>query len=159
MKEKEENKQKMFKGLNPKFNKFPKHVVDLALLMLNNAEIKRFTALGIINYLKQTKRIDQDAKVYVKFSINKYAISINGLKTEYSYNDSVFISALLAAFTSFASHAEKVIRTFVSTEKHETLEDMDMPDPKQLVVNPEEQIEEQTNEQTNEQAEKSKPAE
>lgn len=94
---------------------FPEHVVQIALLIKNNAEIRRFTALGILNYLLQKEEISGD-KRYVSFKWNKFAVKANGLMREYSYNEPFFLNALVAAFSSFSASAQRTIDDFCKKE-------------------------------------------
>lgn len=94
---------------------FPEHIVQIALLIKNNAEIRRFTALGILNYLMQKGEIRGD-KRYVSFKWNKFAVKANGLMREYSYNEPFFLNALVAAFSSFSASAQRTIDNFCRKE-------------------------------------------
>lgn len=94
----------------------PEHTRNLVYLVKNNAEIRRFTALSIINMMKQKNMIDKDAKCYVSFLFNKYSVNVNGLRQEYSYNNDIFIKSLAAAFPAFTYNAEKVITTYLNVE-------------------------------------------
>lgn len=60
-------KEKNADGLPVVTDNFPKHVVAIALLIKNNAEIRRFTALGILNYLLQKGEINGEHR-YVSFT-------------------------------------------------------------------------------------------
>lgn len=102
-------------GLPPVAANFPEHVVQIALLIKNNAEIRRFTALGILNYLLQKGEIRGD-KRYVSFKWNKFAVKANGLMREYSYNEPFFLNALVAAFSSFSASAQRTIDAFCKKE-------------------------------------------
>ena len=102
-------------GLPPVASNFPEHVVQIALLIKNNAEIRRFTALGILNYLLQKGEIRGD-KRYVSFKWNKFAVKANGLMREYSYNEPFFLNALVAAFSSFSASAQRTIDAFCKKE-------------------------------------------
>lgn len=104
-----------FRGLPPVVKNFPEHVVQLALIIKNNAEIRRFTALGILNYLLQKGEISGD-KRYVSFKWNKFAVKANGLMREYPYTEPFFINALVAAFTSFSASAQTTIDIFCHKE-------------------------------------------
>lgn len=109
------NEDEKFRGLPPVVKNFPEHIVQLALLIKNNAEIRRFTALGILNYLLQKGEIVGD-KRYVSFKWNKFAVKANGLMREYSYTEPFFINALIAAFTSFSASAQRTINYFCKKE-------------------------------------------
>lgn len=102
-------------GLPPFTEKFPEHVVRIALLIKNNAEIRRFTALGILNYLLQKGEIQGENR-YVSFKWNKFAVKSNGLMREYSYNEPFFLNCLVASFTSFSASAQRTIDHFCKTE-------------------------------------------
>lgn len=102
-------------GLPSVVSNFPEHVVQIALLIKNNAEIRRFTALGILNYLLQKGEIRGD-KRYVSFKWNKFAVKANGLMREYSYNEPFFLNALVAAFSSFSASAQRTIDAFCKKE-------------------------------------------
>ena len=112
--------KKKFNNGNKKFtkpiNNTPEHLSNLVYLLNNNAEIRRFTALGIINLCKQKGLIKQDAKCYIKFLKNKYSFNVDGLRTEFNYNNEIFITCLVAAFQSFAHYANKVINEFLNVE-------------------------------------------
>lgn len=94
----------------------PEHTRNLVYLVKNNAEIRRFTALSIINMMKQKNMIDKDAKCYVSFLFNKYSVNVNGLRQEFTYNNDIFIKSLAAAFPAFAYNAEKVINEYLKVE-------------------------------------------
>ena len=109
-------KSKKVKAIVPKFaEKFPEHIKDIALLIHNNAEIRRFTALGIINYLLQKGEIKGD-KRYVVFKWNKFAVKCDGLTREYSFREPFFLNALVASFASFSASAQKTIDQFARKE-------------------------------------------
>lgn len=109
------NREKNADGLPAVVDNFPKHVVGIALLIKNNAEIRRFTALGILNYLLQKGEITGDHR-YVSFKWNKFAVKANNLMREYSYNESFFLNALVAAFSSFSASAQRIIDEFCRQE-------------------------------------------
>lgn len=106
-------------GVKKALERTPEHVRNLVYLVINNAEIRRFTSLGIINRMKQKGFVNKEAKCYVDFYPNKYSVSVNGLKTEYHYNNSIFINSLAASFPSFAFNANKIIQTFIEAENAE----------------------------------------
>ena len=108
-------REKNADGLPAVVDNFPKHVVGIALLIKNNAEIRRFTALGILNYLLQKGEITGDHR-YVTFKWNKFAVKANNLMREYSYNEPFFLNALVAAFSSFSASAQRIIDEFCRQE-------------------------------------------
>lgn len=109
------NREKNADGLPAVVDNFPKHVVGIALLIKNNAEIRRFTALGILNYLLQKGEITGDHR-YVTFKWNKFAVKANNLMREYFYNEPFFLNALVAAFSSFSASAQRIIDEFCRQE-------------------------------------------
>lgn len=103
------------KELPPVTGRYPDHIVQIALIIKNNAEIRRFTALGILNYLLQKGEIKGTAR-YVSFKWNKFAVKCNGLMREYSYNEPFFLNALVASFASFSASAQRTIDHFCKQE-------------------------------------------
>ena len=103
------------KELPPITGRYPDHIVQIALIIKNNAEIRRFTALGILNYLLQKGEIKGNAR-YVSFKWNKFAVKCNGLMREYSYNEPFFLNALVASFASFSASAQRTIDHFCKQE-------------------------------------------
>lgn len=96
--------------------RFPEHFVKIAMILKNNSEIRRFTSLGIINYLKQKEVLDAEASAHVEFKWNKFAVACKGLTTEYSYKEHFFINCLTASFSSFANVAQQTISDFIEKE-------------------------------------------
>lgn len=109
------DKKVKVKGIVPAAANYPEHVVAIALIIKNNAEIRRFTALGILNYLLQKGEIKGDNR-YVSFKWNKFAVKCNGLMREYSYTEPFFINALVASFNSFSASAQRTIDAFCHKE-------------------------------------------
>lgn len=103
------------KGIPEVANRYPQHFVEIALIIKNNAEIRRFTALGIINYLFQKEKIKGEKK-YVKFLWNKFSINVDGLSREYSYTEPFFLNCLVASFASFSANAQRTINNFIVNE-------------------------------------------
>ena len=97
------------------FEHYPAHIVKLVNLIKSNSDIRRYTSLGILNYLSQ-KGIIGEAKGYVNFNWTKFSVTNNGLKVEYRYTEPFFINCLIASFTSFANAAQKTIGVFCSNE-------------------------------------------
>lgn len=94
----------------------PKHLKEIVLLLNNNSEIRRYTSKGMIAKLKQLGQIPKDSKAYIKFSYRKFSVSVDGLKQEFYYNNSLFTTCLTAAFPAFASNAINIIKTFCEIE-------------------------------------------
>jgi hypothetical protein len=110
-----DNKTKGKKDIAAGSENYPEHVRNLAFLMKNNSEIRRFTAIGIINYLLQKNEIKGE-KRYVSFLWNKFQVKVDGLMKEYYYTEPFFLNCLVASFTSFSASAQKTINTFTKKE-------------------------------------------
>lgn len=109
------NKKAKIKGIAPAAANYPEHVVAIAFIIKNNAEIRRFTALGILNYLLQKGEI-KGTNRYVSFKWNKFAVKCDGLIREYFYTEPFFINALVASFNSFSAYAQRTIDAFCHKE-------------------------------------------
>ena len=97
---------------------YPKHLVKIVNLVRSNSDVRRYTSLGILNYLCQ-KGVNDGTEGYVKFHWTKFSITINGLTTEYRYKEPFFLNCLIASFTSFANSAQKIIGEFCAKEMSE----------------------------------------
>lgn len=131
---KEIKSNKLQKDTSIKINntivKVPKHIANLAFIMKNNAEIRRFTALGIINYLTQIGELKGESK-YVSFKWNKFAIICDGLTKEYFYTETFFLNALVASFSTFSASSQVIINEFMSielTDKNVVIDSKDIED-------------------------------
>lgn len=69
-----------------RYTKLPKHILEVVFIIKFNAEIRRFTAKGIINTLFTRDEI-KAKRPYVKFLWNKFVVNTNGLNREYNYNE------------------------------------------------------------------------
>lgn len=98
-----------------RYAKLPKHILEVVFIIKFNAEIRRFTAKGIINTLFTRDEIKAKCP-YVKFLWNKFVVNTNGLNREYNYNETFFINSLIASFQCFAETAQETINKFCSEE-------------------------------------------
>lgn len=110
--------------LKDKLEKVPEHIRNIVYVLNNNAEIRRFTSLEMINKLREKNVISDTDKVYIKFDINKFSIIINGLAQENRYNNNFFIEAFESSFISFAKSARNLINTFCEVENREAEEEV-----------------------------------
>lgn len=101
---------------------YPEHIVKLVNLVKSNSDIRRYTSLGILNYLFQ-KGIIEEAKGYVTFNWTKFRVVNRGLSVEYRYTEAFFLNCLIASFTSFANAAQKIIGVFCSNEFEEAFKE------------------------------------
>lgn len=102
------------KGIIP-FKNVPEHIARVSVLLINNAELRRFTAIAIRNYLLQ-KDIVEPGNVYIKFGAAKFTVHNNGLVSQYRYTEKFFLNALVAAFPSFAASANRAIDNLCQIE-------------------------------------------
>lgn len=114
---KQNNKNKKHKRtyVPERYAKLPKHILEIVFIIKFNAEIRRFTAKGIINTLFTRDEI-KTKRPYIKFLWNKFVINTNGLNHEYNYNETFFINSLIASFQCFAEIAQETINKFCSEE-------------------------------------------
>lgn len=98
-----------------RYAKLPKHILEVVFIIKFNAEIRRFTAKGIINTLFTRDEI-KTKRPYIKFLWNKFVININDLNHEYNYNETFFINSLIASFQCFAEIAQETINKFCFEE-------------------------------------------
>lgn len=94
---------------------YPAHLINLVRIIKNNAEIRRFTSIGILNYLLQKGEISGSNR-YVSYKWNKFSVNYNGLIREFLYIEPFFINCLVASFTSFSAAAQKTINIFCKKE-------------------------------------------
>lgn len=114
--------------LKDKLEKVPEHIRNIVYVLNNNAEIRRFTSLAMIDTLRKENVITENDKVYIKFNTNKFSIIINGLGQEQHYNNNFFIEAFESSFVSFAKLAKNLINTFCEVENKEIEEETNKQD-------------------------------
>lgn len=104
--------------------KFGKESVELALIVKNNAEIRRFTSKNIIAHLISEGKASNEDKIHVEFLWNKFKVTRNvdgnNLSTEYLYTESFFVKSLVDSFEQFSTNASETIGAFVNKYNVET---------------------------------------
>lgn len=101
----------------------PDHVLEVAYIPKDNAAIRRYCSLNILNHLSQIGVIRKDGKGnYVKFLWNKFRVSSDGIIKEYSYREKFFLVALISSFNQFANAAQQTISDFMDKEGIDTIE-------------------------------------
>ena len=121
-KKKFEKGGKTEKGIIP-YKNIPEHIARVSVLLINNAELRRFTAIAIRNYLLQ-KDIVEPGNIYIKFGVAKFTVHNNGLVSQYRYTERFFLNALAAAFPSFAASANRAIDNLCKVELEKNMEDV-----------------------------------
>lgn len=100
----------------------PDHVLEIAYIPKDNAAIRRYCSLNILNHLSQIGVIRKDGKGnYVKFLWNKFRVSSDGIIKEYSYREKFFLVALISSFNQFANAAQQTISDFMDKEGIDTI--------------------------------------
>ena len=123
-KQNDKNKKEHKRAYVPeRYAKLPKHILEVVFIIKFNAEIRRFTAKGIINTLFTRNEI-KTKRPYIKFLWNKFVINTNGLNHEYNYNETFFINSLIASFQCFAEIAQETINKFCSEELSDHIADI-----------------------------------
>lgn len=101
----------------------PDHVLEVAYIPKDNAAIRRYCSLNILNHLSQIGVIRKDGKGnYVKFLWNKFRVSSDGIIKEYSYKEKFFLIALISSFNQFANAAQQTISDFMDKEGIDTID-------------------------------------
>ena len=101
----------------------PDHVLEIAYIPKDNAAIRRYCSLNILNHLSQIGVIRKDGKGnYVKFLWNKFRVSSDGIIKEYSYKEKFFLVALISSFNQFANAAQQTISDFMDKEGIDSVE-------------------------------------
>lgn len=115
-KERSERPARLENGLPYATKFYPQSTVKLALLIKNNAEFRRLISLAIrINLIKKGMCTKED-KVYISYYWNKYAVSINGLKTEQFFTSQEFINAFAVANNCFITYATSLLEKHMSNQ-------------------------------------------
>ena len=95
----------------------PEHIVEIAYIVKDNAAIRRFTSLNILNHLIQIGRLSSDSGgMYVNFLWNKFQVTADGLKNQYSYKEKFFLESLSKAVGQFEQSIQDTIKNFIAKE-------------------------------------------
>ena len=109
------NKQAPKKATKP-VSRVPRELEDVVKIVKYNANIKRHTALNIINRFVEDGFIDNAKGAFVDFNWQKYSVRHNGVTKEYPY-DKTFVEALVKAHEDVANDSSKYIKTFIEFAK------------------------------------------
>lgn len=108
-----------YPGLPSFVQKMDAHNVHLIRIIRTNADIRRYTALGIIKRLIDKDVIEKDSKNFVRFRWDKFTVCTDGMNTDYSYTRDEFLEAFAAAFTIIGKIAQKALEDFCLVERNE----------------------------------------
>lgn len=104
---------------------YPQSTVKIALLIKNNAEFRRMISLAIRINLVKTGACTKEDKVYISYYWNKYAVSVNGLKTEQFFTSQEFLNAFVVANNCFSSYALSIIERHMMNQFQQDCLDYD----------------------------------
>ena len=95
----------------------PEHIIEIAYIVKDNAAIRRFTSLNILNHLIQIGRLSPDSGgLYVNYLWNKFQVTADGLKSQYSYKEKFFLESLSKAVGQFEQSIQGTIKNFIAKE-------------------------------------------
>lgn len=104
---------------------YPQSTVKIALLIKNNAEFRRMISLAIRINLIKTGACTKEDKVYISYYWNKYAVSVNGLKTEQFFTAQTFLNAFAVANNCFSSYAISLLEKHMTNQFNQDCLDYD----------------------------------
>lgn len=90
----------------------PEEIQNVVKIIKYNANIRRHTALNILNTFVEDGFIPDTKGAFVDFMWDKYTVKHNGITKEYPY-DKCFVEALVKAHEDVAKDSSIVINTFV----------------------------------------------
>lgn len=118
------NKSPKQKKFERKINcRVPKHIMDIALVVINNSEIRRFTSIGILNYLNNKGDL-AGAPKYVTYKFDKFIVHSGTRTQEYLYNEVFFLTCLAASFTSFSNNVTRIINNLCEKETNKNISEV-----------------------------------
>lgn len=91
------------------------HIVRMIRVLHANADIRRYTALGIVKRLIAAGKITEEGN-YVRFRWDKYTVSSKGINTDYRYTEKVFLESFVGSFGILTSVASKSLDNFCKIE-------------------------------------------
>lgn len=113
--ENEQKKEIRYPGLPPYVQSIEPHIVRMIRVLHANADIRRYTALGIVNRLIANGTITEDGN-YVRFRWDKFTVSSKGINNDYRYTDIVFLESFVGAFGILTNVASKSLDNFCKIE-------------------------------------------
>ena len=92
--------------------KVAEEIQNVVKIIKYNANIKRHTALNILNRFVEDGFIPDSKGAFVDFMWDKYTVKHNNITKEYQY-DKTFVEALVKAHEDVAKDSANAINTFV----------------------------------------------
>lgn len=90
----------------------PEEIQNVVKIVKYNANIKRHTALNILNIFVEDGFIPDSKGAFVDFMWDKYTVKHNNITKEYKY-DKTFVEALVKAHEDVAKDSAEAINKFV----------------------------------------------
>ena len=90
----------------------PEEIQNVVKIVKYNANIKRHTALNILNTFVEDGFIPDSKGAFVDFLWDKYTVKHNNIVKEYQY-DKTFVQALVKAHSDVANDSTVAIKAFV----------------------------------------------
>lgn len=115
--------KKFFKQRNADLKKnpnLPDYVKNLIKILKNNAEMRRFVSIGIIQYLRN-EGVVTGKSVYVDFAWSKFAVVVDGLGKDYRYNEAWVATAFIAALRNFSDNVIEVVNNYFLCQDNKSL--------------------------------------
>lgn len=103
------------KNVIPTDLNIPEEVLNVAAIVKFNTAFKRWTAINILNTLKEDGIIDSVKGSFVEFLWNKFCVTSQGLKKEYRYTEDLFIDALVKSHADVASDNQRTINNLLDS--------------------------------------------
>lgn len=91
-----------------------KHIIDLAVIVRDNKDVRSRCIANIQDYFKTAFNIK--SPVIVHFKLNKFAVINDGLAREFNYKEDFFLHAFAEAFDSFSKDANSILQEFINKE-------------------------------------------
>jgi len=111
----EELKEVRYPGLPARVQSMEAHLVRMIRIVHANADIRRYTALGIVKRLINQKIITEGGN-YVEFLWDKFTVCSKGINHDYRYTEIFFLESFVSSFNIIASVASKALDTFCEME-------------------------------------------
>ena len=113
--ETKEEVQLRYPGLPMFVQNLEPHLVRMIRIVQANADIRRYTSLGIEKRLID-KGIITEGGNYIDFRWDKFTVKSKGINTDYRYTELVFLESFVASFSILANVAGKALENYCKIE-------------------------------------------
>lgn len=111
----EAKKEIRYPGLPRYVQNIEPHIVRMIRVLHANADIRRYTALGIVNRLIKNGIITEEGN-YIRFRWDKYTVCSKGINTDYRYTEQVFLESFAGSFNILNTVSSKALDNFCKIE-------------------------------------------